>query len=27
LVPFPMYKCEACGHINDEFLMPEWLND
>lgn len=23
LVPFPMYKCEACSHINDEFRMPE----
>ena len=25
LVPFPRYKCEACGHINEEFRMPEWL--
>jgi hypothetical protein len=24
LVPFPMYKCENCNHINDEFQMPEW---
>ena len=23
LVPFPMYKCESCGHINEEFQMPE----
>ena len=23
LVPFPMYKCESCGHINEEFRMPE----
>jgi hypothetical protein len=23
LVPFPMYKCENCNHINDEFQMPE----
>lgn len=23
LVPFPMYKCEGCGHINEEFAMPE----
>lgn len=23
LVPFPMYKCDKCGHINSEFAMPE----
>jgi len=23
LVPFPMYKCEECGYINEEFRMPE----
>jgi uncharacterized Zn finger protein len=23
IVPFPIYKCDACGHINPEFAMPE----
>jgi uncharacterized Zn finger protein len=23
LVPFPIYKCDKCGHVNPEFAMPE----
>lgn len=23
IVPFPIYKCDSCGHINSDFAMPE----
>jgi uncharacterized Zn finger protein len=23
IVPFPIYKCDSCGHINSEFARPE----
>jgi hypothetical protein len=27
LVPIPAYACTACGHVNEEFLPKQMLND